>query len=588
MFFIDTLILVAGILLLLGIASSKLSARLGLPVLVLFLLLGMVAGSEGLGGLAFEDYQLAHGIGTLALALILFDGGLSTSLSSIRLAWKPSAVLATFGVLLTSVITGLAASWILKISLLEGLLLGSIVGSTDAAAVFAVLRSGGVRLPKRIASVLEVESASNDPMAIFLTIGCIQVLLGNMPLGPGLISLFAVQMVVGGVCGAVGGYLAGWLVNRIELGTAGMYPVLITASCLLTFGIAAQLGGSGFLAVYVAGIILGNRPLVFQRGILLFHDAVAWLAQIAMFVVLGLLCFPSRLMEVSGKALLISVVLILVARPISVVLSVIPFRFSWRELVFLSWVGLKGAVPITLATFPLMLATEENSLQAALIFDVVFFIVVISAVVQGVSLSPLARWLGLERPPEPEPPVTLEISSLRLVNGEVVDYVIKDGSRAAGRSVKELALPEGAVIALIARGDEVIPPHGNSQIAVGDHVVLVLQSGIQSLVSRVFAVESAETDPLPAALEFPLRATTTVAELSQLYSIPMDAPPASTLADVMREQLKGTGSPLGKTVRFGPIALRVIRLADDSRIEMVGMSILPEVVTNQELESGAE
>ena len=222
MFVVDTLILISGVLLLLGIASSKLSVRLGIPVLVLFLLLGMLAGSEGLGGLEFEDYRLAHGIGTLSLAMILFDGGLSTSLSSIRMVWKQAVVLATWGVLVTAVITGLAASWILQISWLEGLLLGSIVGSTDAAAVFSVLRSGGIALPRRISALLEVESASNDPMAIFLTIGCLEVLLGNVTPGPGLLTLFLSQMAIGAVGGILAGYAAGWVTNRIELGTAGL------------------------------------------------------------------------------------------------------------------------------------------------------------------------------------------------------------------------------------------------------------------------------------------------------------------------------------------------------------------------------
>jgi len=443
MFVVDTLILITGVLLLLGIASSKLSARMGVPVLVLFLLLGMLAGSEGLGGIEFEDYRLAHGIGTVALALILFDGGLSTSLAAMRVVWQPAIILATWGVLLTAIITGLAASWILPLTPLEGMLLGSIVGSTDAAAVFGVLRSGGIGLPKRIASVLEVESASNDPMAIFLTIGCIQVLLGNVGLGPGLLGLLVSQMLIGGLCGAAGGFVGGCVVNRIELGASGLYPVLISAFCLLTYGLAAQFGGSGFLAVYLAGVVIGNRPLVFQRGIRLFHDAMAWLSQIVMFVVLGLLCFPSRLLTVAGPAILISVVLIFVARPVAVLLSVIPFRFTWRELTFLSWVGLKGAVPITLATFPLMLATPEHPMHAGMLFDTVFFIVVVSAVVQGMSLTPMARWLGLEQPRVPEPPVALEISSLRHVDGEVVDYAIEADSRVAGRLVRDLALPEG-------------------------------------------------------------------------------------------------------------------------------------------------
>jgi cell volume regulation protein A len=508
--------------------------------------------------------------------MILFDGGLSTSLPAIRVAWKPSVLLATWGVLVTAVVTGLAAAWILKISLLEGLLLGSIVGSTDAAAVFSVLRSGGVSLPKRIAAVLEVESASNDPMAIFLTIGCIEVLLGNVAIGPGLLGLLASQMLIGGVCGVLGGYAAGWVVNRIELGAAGMYPVLITAFSLLTFGLAAQLGGSGFLAVYLAGVIVGNRPLVFQRGIRLFHDAIAWLSQIVMFVVLGLLCFPSRLLEVTGKALLISIVLIFLARPLAVLLSVFPFRFTWKELVFMSWVGLKGAVPITLATFPLMLATQEKPLQAPLLFDVVFFIVVVSAVIQGSSLTPVARWLGLERPRDPEPPVTLEISSLRHVNGEIVDYAIGDDSRAAGRVVKDLALPDGAVIALIARGDQIVPPQGNTCIHPGDHVILVLRPGIQPLVNQVFGRNSDVRGMIPNALEFPLRASTTVSEIQELYGIQIDAPPERTLAEVMSHKLGNSNPAMGETVRFGPLLFRVLRLSSDGRIEMMGMSIVPE------------
>jgi cell volume regulation protein A len=574
-FLIDTVILVTGVLLLLGIASSKLSARLGIPVLVLFLLLGMLAGSEGPGGLHFENYPLAHAIGTLALAMILFDGGLSTSMSAIHVAWKPSILLATWGVLLTAGITGLAAAWILNVSLLEGLLLGSIVGSTDAAAVFSVLRSGGVGLPKRIAAVLEVESASNDPMAIFLTIGCIELLLGNVSLGPSLLGLFASQMLIGGLCGVLGGYAAGWVVNRIELETAGMYPVLVSSFCLLTYGLAATLGGSGFLAVYLAGLVIGNRPLVFHRGIRIFHDAIAWLSQIVMFVVLGLLSFPSRLANVAGDALLISIVLIVIARPIAVLLSAFPFGFTRKELGFMSWVGLKGAVPITLATFPLMLSTAEHPLQATLLFDVVFFIVVVSAAIQGSSLAVVARWLGLERPPASKPPVTLEISSLRHVNGEVVDYSIGEDSRAAGRCVKDLALPEGAVIALIARGDQIVPPQGRTPIHPGDHVILVLRPGVQPLVNQVFGRDSDTRGMIPNALEFPLRGTTTVREIIELYGIPIDAPPQRTLAEVMNHELGSWRPEVGESVSFGPLRFRVLRLTDAGTIDMVAMSLVP-------------
>ncbi len=576
MFQIDTLILVTGVLLLLGLVSSKLSARLGMPVLVLFLLVGMIAGSEGIGGLEFEDYGLAHGIGTVALALILFDGGLGTSVGAIRVSWKPSLLLATVGVLVTAVITGVAASWILDISLLEGLLLGSIVGSTDASAVFAVLRWGGVGLPKRIAAVLEVESASNDPMAIFLTIGCLEVLLGHVAIGPGIVGLFVWQMVIGALGGVAGGYATAWVVNRIELGAAGMYPVLVSACCLFIYGVAAQLGGSGFLAVYLAGLVIGNRRLTFQRSIRRFHDAHAWLAQIVMFVTLGLLCFPSRLWEVGGKAILISVVLFFVARPVAVLLSALPFRFSWRELSFLSWVGLKGAVPITLATFPLMAATPEHTLQAPLLFDVVFFIVVLSAVIQGTSMTPVARWLGLERPRAPEPPVTLEINSLRHVDGEVVDYAIGEDSRAAGRMVKELALPGGVVIALIARGDRVIPPQGITRIHAGDHVILVLQRGTQPLIDQVFGRSHEDRAAVPRAIEFPFRGSTTVGELEEFYSIRIDAAPETTLDAVMRRELGPDGTILDAVVEFPPLRFRILRLSSGGTIELVGMAIQPE------------
>lgn len=576
MFVIDTSILIAGVLLLVGIVSSKISARLGVPVLVLFLLVGMLAGSEGLGGLMFEDYKLAHAIGTLALAMVLFDGGLSTTFAAVRSAWKPSVLLATVGVLITAVITGLAAHWILQISVMEGLLLGSIVGSTDAAAVFSVLRAGGIGLPRRLSSVLEIESASNDPMAIFMTVGCIEVLLGNVVLGPGLLGMLASQMLIGTVCGVAGGFAATWLVNRINLAAAGLYPVLVSSFCLLTFGMAAWLGGSGFLAVYLAGLVIGNQRIVFQRGIRLFHDALAWLSQILMFVVLGLLCFPSRLLDVAGEALLICLVLILVARPVAVVLSTLPFRFGWREMTFMSWVGLKGAVPITLATFPLMLATPQVSLQAPLLFDVVFFIVVVSAVIQGTSMAPVARWLGLERRRNPEPSVTLEISSLQHVNGDVVDYAVGEDSRAAGRMVKDLSLPEGAVIALIARGDEIIPPQGRTRIQAGDHVILVLRPGLKALVNQVFGRNSEARGSIPETIEFPLRGSTTVGELQEFYSIDMQAPGGMTLAEAIRQRCDNQRPAVGNTVDFDRLRLRVLQLNGDGLIETVGMSILPE------------
>ncbi|WP_169978599.1 potassium/proton antiporter [Tautonia rosea] len=570
MFPAEALILIASVLILLGIASSKFSARAGIPVLVLFLILGMLAGSEGIGGINFEDYELAYGVGTLALTLILFDGGLSTPLSAFQTAWKPASALATLGVLLTSAIMGAAAAWVLGLKLIDGMLLGSIVGSTDAAAVFAVLRSGGIRLPGRLSSTLEVESGSNDPMAIFLTIGLIGVIRGDLAFGPELLGLFATQAIGGTVIGLGVGFLGVQLINRIRLESAGLYPVLATAVGMLAYGLTVAFDGSGFLAVYLAGIVLGNSRLVFKRGIFLFHDAGAWLAQIVMFVVLGLLSFPSRLVDVAPQGLLLAAVLVFVARPVAVGLTLLPFRFTWRELIFLSWGGLKGAVPITLATFPFLFQIAN----ANRIFDVVFFVVLVSALFQGWTLPILARKLGLQRPPEPSAPVTLELTSLRHVDGDIVDYYLNLDSRAASKMVRELALPEGAVIALIARGDRVIPPKGSTRILPGDHVIVVLGPGTRPLVDRVFA-QGAPGEALPRDVEFPLRATSRVGDLEACYGFSLHAPPEATLEQAIMERLGPKRPEVGCLVPFGPVALRIRELDDSGRIDGVGMVIVP-------------
>ncbi len=576
MFLVDQLILVAGVLLLLGATSSKFSARLGVPVLVLFLALGMLAGSEGIGGIEFESYTLAHGVGTLALAVILFDGGLQTPYSSVRLVWKAAFLLATVGVLITAVVTGVVAAWVLDLTWLEGMVLGSIVGSTDAAAVFAVLRYGGVHLSDRLASTLEVESASNDPMAIFLTVGCLEVLSGRTELGPGLLTLLLMQMGVGALVGLAIGKATAWIVNRINLDTAGLYPVLITACGLLAYGVAVALGGSGFLSVYLAGVVVGNSSIVFKRGILLFHDATAWFGQIVMFVVLGLLSFPSRLLGVAGEGLLIAAALIFVARPAAIVLTLFAFRLHWRERVFLCWVGLKGAVPITLATFPFLYDIP----QAPLLFNVVFFVVAFSAIVQGSSLPLVARWMKVDIPGVPKPPVTLELSSLRHVDGDIVDYTAAKDSRAAGRLVRELALPEGVVIAIIARGRQIIPPHGNTRIEAGDHVIVVMRPAARPLVNNIFASGSVRED-LPAHLEFPLRATVTVGELESLYGISMDAPAERTLDEFLRDRLGPETAQVGRAVTCGQIALVVRGMTGWGAIESVGLVILPEESENE-------
>lgn len=482
MFLVDRLILLAAVLLLVGTVSSKLSARLGLPVLVVFVAVGMLAGENGIGRIDFDNFVIAYAVGTLALAIILFDGGLQTRTAALRAAWKPSLLLATLGVLMTAGITGVAASWILELPLITGLLLGSIVASTDAAAVFSVLRSQGIRLRERVAATLEIESGSNDPMAILLTIGCLEVLTGRMQIGFGLATLFLEQMGVGAIAGVGCGWAAVHLINRINLAAPGLYPVLAASCGLAAFGLAAAFGGSGFLAIYLAGIVMGNSRIVFQSGTFRFMDALAWIGQITMFVVLGLLSTPADVIDVAVPALLLAAILILVARPIAVVPLLLPFGFSVREQVLVSWVGLKGAVPIILATFPLMSGLPEGRL----LFNVVFFVVLVSATLQGWTLRPLAARLRLEEPFEAAPSAALELLAFRHLSAEIIDYTIAPASALAGRNVEDLRLPEGAIVALVSRGSELIPPRGATRLEQGDHLFVIARTGERPVLEKIF------------------------------------------------------------------------------------------------------
>lgn len=483
MFAVDQFILVAALLLLAAVLSRKVAARFGVPVLVVFVGVGMVAGSEGVGGIAFGDYTLAHGIGTLALVLILFDGGLRTPFSTVRLAWKPALSLATVGVLITAAVTGAAAVWLLNLSWLEGLLLGSIVASTDATAVFSVLGSQGLQLPERLTATLELESGSNDPMAVFLTVTLIEVLLGERAPGVEMLGLFVLQMGVGALVGLAVGRASVWLINGIKLDAAGLYPILAGMCGLLAFGVAAWMGGSGFLAVYLAGIVIGNSRLVFRRGIFLFHDAVAWFGQAVMFVLLGLLIFPSQLVAVGWDGLAVALVLTLVARPLAVFVGLAFSSFRFRERLLLSWVGLRGAVPIILATYPLLFGVE----MGLDLFSVVFFTVLLSVLVQGWSLPYVARFLGLGTVSAVEPAVSLEIASLRHVDAEIVRYEVAPGTPAVGKRLHELSLPDAAVAALVARGDDIVPPRGETTLEPGDHVFIVLRPDSRPSVDRLFS-----------------------------------------------------------------------------------------------------
>ncbi len=555
---IDTLILVAAGLLLTAILSSKLSARSGMPVLLMFMGVGMLAGEDGPLGIQFSDVALAHGVGTIALVLILFDGGLQSPMASIRLAWRAAVPLATVGVVTTALITGLFASVILDQPLLIGLLLGSIVGSTDAAAVFAILRGQGLHLRERISATLEVESASNDPMAVLLTIGFITYLTGDLEPGWPVVLFFVQQALIGGASGLLIGWLGVQIVNRATLNAAGLYPALSVGVAFLAYGLPAYLGGSGYLSVYLAGVFMGNAKLVFKRGIMHAHDGGAWMGQIAMFVVLGLLSTPSRIVDVAWQGALVALGLMLVARPVTVFALVAPFRlFDLRELTFLSWAGLKGAIPIILAIFPLLAGLPEGTL----IFDVVFFVVIMSAVLQGGSLGRVAKWLGVREERAPQAPATLEITSLQHVDGDIVDYLVEARSLAAGRLVRELALPESAVVAMVVRGNEIIPPRGVTPIRPGDHCFVVLKPAARDVVDRLFALRQTPLSERKVEMAFPLDANTTMAEVEEFYGIRLDPDPNRSLGELLAERL-GHNLVEGAEVEAGEYRLAAHTVVD--------------------------
>lgn len=462
------LLVVVGLLLLVGALFSRASARFGVPVFLVFLVLGMLAGSEGIGGIEFEDYGFAFRLGTMALALILFDGGLNTPLESLRRGLGPAGVLATAGVAGTASLVALAAR-LLGFEWAMAFLLGAVVASTDAAAVFSVLRGSGVQLKRRVGTTLELESGLNDPMAVILTIALTRGLAAGESPGLGMIvAEVVVQMLMGTALGLGIGFAGRALVRRTRLMAGGLYPVLSLAVALLAFGLPTLMAGSGFLAVYLAAVVLGNGRIPYRTGLVHFHDAVAWCGQVAMFLMLGLLAFPSRLAAVAWEGLALGLFLALVARPLVATLCLLPFRFPWRETAFIGWVGLRGAVPIILATFPVL----ERVPGAERLFDVVLFVVVASALVPGGTVSWLSRRLRLTSDAPPPPKAVLEINSTQLLDGEVLSFFIDEALPVSATTLADIPFPAGAAAMLVVRGGELVAPKGDTALLPGDHVYL--------------------------------------------------------------------------------------------------------------------
>jgi potassium/hydrogen antiporter len=464
-------ILLAAVLLLAGVLLSKTSSRFGVPSLLLFLGLGMLAGSEGLLGIEFEDFALAQRYGIVALAFILFSGGAGTAWHDIRRVLAPGVALATVAVLLSAVVLGAIAAAILGLPLLHGMLLGSVIASTDAAAVFSILRSRGVAIVPRLRHLLELESGSNDPAAVFLTVGIIALIQGAAGGVIDLVWLFVVQMGVGLVAGWVLARGVVALINRLHLEFDGLYPVLTIAFVLLTYEGTAWLGGSGFVATYVAGLTIANAEFLHKRSLLRFHDAIAWLMQISMFVLMGLLVFPSHVIPVAGQAVLVAMVLMLIARPVAVLLTLVPFRVPIREVAFVSWVGLRGATPIILATFPVVAGIPD----AETIFNVVFFVVLLSVLAQGTTIPSAARRLGVAAPFTATDQYTFDA----IITGDeghgLRQLTILEGAPAVGRSVVSLRLPAGVLLVLIYRDGQVIMPQGGTTLEAGDRIMLLAQ-----------------------------------------------------------------------------------------------------------------
>ena len=464
------LIFIAGALLAGGLLASLVAGRVRVPSLLLFLGLGMLVGSEGFGWIPFDDYELARSIGIIALALILFEGGLNSGLAEVRPVLGASISLATVGTALTALIAGAASTLLFDFSLLEGLLLGSILASTDGAAIFALLRESTLR--RRLAQTLEGESGMNDPIAVIFVLACIEALTD-----PGFgwgdaVLLLGVELLLGAAIGLVVGWLAVQGFRRAQLATPGLYPVASLATAALAFGGADVAHGSGFLAVYIAGLMLGSAAVPARQTVAAVHQGLGWVAQLAMFTTLGLLVFPGELGDVALEGTILALVVLFAARPVAVFVALLPTRFSFRERLVLDWAGLRGAVPVVLATFP-VIEGVEGSLE---LFNIVFFAVLLSTLLQGSTFEWVARRLGMttNQPALPRPLV--EAGTIRRLGAEVLEYPVSADDAIAGAAVRDLGLPREAVVNVIVRGDQAIPPRGSTRLRPGDRLHVLLRS----------------------------------------------------------------------------------------------------------------